>query len=115
MWPFKVERVPATPAEEKLDQIRNLLFPHPKLEEGVQDGESFKYQIDYSIDSNLYSVLSDLMDGNNDEVCHKTINSCLDTLDKVRKILEAYMEINDDAKYIIVDTLNDRPSVDEVE
>jgi hypothetical protein len=93
-----------TTAEEKLDLVRQLLFPDLKLEEELdKNGELIKYHIDYSVDSNLDAALLDLMDGSNDAVTHKTINSVIKRLYRVRKILNAEAKIHKDSKYLIVD------------
>ena len=116
MWPFKVERKPNTPAEEKLEQIKNILFPPSKLEESLdKDGSLFKWQVDYSADMNLDAALIDLQDGNNDKVVHNTIKGVLTSLEEVRKILEAHMELNQEAKYIIVENPRDNIDVEDVE
>ena len=105
-FPWTVQRKINTPAEEKLEQIVALLFPPLKLEEEFQkDGTPLKYHIDYSADSNLDAALMDLQEGHNDKVAHDTINDVIDRLIKVRKLLEAYAQLDPDAKYIIVDNL----------
>lgn len=85
---------------EDMQQVVDILFPPLETREG-KDGV---YQIDYSIDSNLQSALVDLQDGTNDKVVHDTIAKAIDALIKVRNILEVYPEIDERAKYIIVDT-----------
>lgn len=111
---FNVKKEPATPAEEKLDMIKNLLFPQLELREKYDEesDQIIKYHIDYAVDSNLESVLSDLEDGFNDPACHRTINNTIKTLNEVRKLLEAYWSIETDAKYIIVDTKKEENDVD---
>lgn len=98
----------------KLEQIKNLLFPPMKVHEAVENNETIRYMVDYSIDNNIYSVIIDLQEGNNDDVCQKTLNNCLKTLDKVRKLLDAHMELDEKSKFIVVDTLDDGPSIDEI-
>jgi hypothetical protein len=91
---------PQTEAEKKLQQIADLLFP--PLETSMSpDGQ--KYQIDYSVDSNLDAVLIDLEDGHNDRITQKTIRTISDRLLAVRRLLEAFAEIDPEAKYMIVD------------
>lgn len=85
---------------EDMQQVVDILFPPLETREG-KDGV---YQIDYSIDSNLQSALVDLQDGTNDKVVQDTIAKAIDALIKVRNILEVYPEIDERAKYIIVDT-----------
>ena len=83
-----------------MQQVVDILFPPLETREG-KDGV---YQIDYSIDSNLQSALVDLQDGTNDKIVQDTIAKAIDALIKVRNILEVYPEIDERAKYIIVDT-----------
>lgn len=99
----------------KLEEIKNLLFPPVKVHETVENDEKVRFMIDYSIDNNIYSVLLDLQEGNNDDVCQKTLNNCLKVLDKVRKILDAHMELDEKSKYIMVEMLDDGSSVDDIE
>jgi hypothetical protein len=67
--PWKIEKKPKTTAEEKLEEIKGLLFPPLKLmEEVTNSGEIIKYHIDYSVDSNIDAALIDLYDGHNDAV-----------------------------------------------
>jgi hypothetical protein len=101
---FKVIRKkPKTTAEEKLEQVANLLFP-PCGKERLDNGDLV--QIDYSIDTNLDAVLTDLREGYNDPVSQKTVDLCIQRLIEVRKILEAYGELDPEAKYVIVDDLS---------
>lgn len=103
---FEVKKkVPETPAEQKLEDIKNLLFPPMELHERYdeQSGKTVKYHIDYSADSNLDSVLSDLQEGFNDANSQKTVENVIKTLNEVRRVLEAYWSIDKDAEYIIVD------------
>lgn len=103
-FPWKVQKKPETPAEIKLEQIRQLLFPQLELNEEIgKDGSVIKFHVDYSVDSNLDAVLMDLQDGNNDEVTQGTINDVVKKLIEARKLLEAYAEFDKEAKYIIVD------------
>ena len=84
MWPFKVERKPNTPAEEKLEQIKNILFPPSKLEESLdKDGSLYKWQVDYSADMNLDAALIDLQEGHNDTVVQNTIKGVLLSLEEI--------------------------------
>lgn len=103
-FPWKVEKKPLTSAEEKLEEIKSILFPPLELhEELTKDGEIIKYHIDYSVDSNIDAALIDLYDGNNDTVVQATLNKAVTRLNKVRKMLEAYAIFDKEAKYIIVD------------
>lgn len=102
-------------AATKLDQIKDILFPPVKIHETVEEGEKLRYMVDYSVDNNLYSVLLDLQEGNNDEICQNTLNKCIKAMDKVRKILEVNMQLDDGSKYIVVEMLDDGLSIDEIE
>jgi len=86
---------------EELQQVTELLFPPL---ETVERDEGLVIQVDYSVDSNLQSALYDLEEGNNDKVVQNTIRKAIDQLIEVRKILRAYPELDERAKYVIVDT-----------
>jgi hypothetical protein len=104
--PWTVQKKINTPAEEKLDQIKSILFPPLKLDEEFdKDGSSIKYHIDYSADSNLDAVLMDLQEGFNDEASHKTLNDVIIRLNRVRRLLEAFAQLDPNAKYIIVENM----------
>jgi hypothetical protein len=92
---------PKTTADEKLEEIKNILFPPFKK----QTEKDITFLIDYSADSNLQAAVSDLEEGHNDEIVQGTINKVIDRLVEVRKILKAYGEFDIEAKYIIVDDL----------
>ena len=92
---------PKTTAEQKLEEIKNILFP-PFAKQSKED---ITILIDYSADSNLQAVITDLEEGHNDEIVQGTINKVIDRLVEVRKILKAYGEFDTDAQYIIVDDL----------
>jgi len=85
---------------EELQRVTELLFP--PLETVERDDLIF--QVDYSVDSNLQSALYDLEEGNNDKVVQNTIRKAIDALIEARKILQAYPELDERAKYVIVDT-----------
>ena len=113
MWPFKIEKKNNTPADEKLEQIRNILFPPCQLNEEMdKDGSIYKWQVDYSVDMNLDAALTDLEEGHNDQAVHNTIRDISKRLYSIRHILDAYMELDPEAKYIMVesskDTMDDR-------
>lgn len=116
MWPFKVQRKNNTPAEEKLEQIKNILFPPSRLNQEMdKDGNFFKWQIDYSADMNLDAALTDLEEGVNDPAVHNTIKDISKRLYSVRQLLDAYMEIDPEAKYIMVESSEDFKDVEEIE
>ena len=93
---------PKTPAEEKIEHIIQMLFPPCKTE---KDSKGNKFHVDYSADSNLDAALIDLQEGYNDPAAHKTILDVVKRLCKIRKMLEVYVELDKDAKYIIVENL----------
>jgi hypothetical protein len=114
--PWKIVKKTYTPADETLEIIKGILFPPLALNsEMSKDGEVMKYHVDYSADTNLDAALIDLQEGHNDPVVHKTINSIIKRLNKVRKILEAYPELDKDAKYIIVDDMEEELDVSAAE
>lgn len=105
-FPWSIQKKVNTPAEEKLEQIKALLFPPLKLEQEMQkDGSLMKFHIDYSADSNLDAVLMDLQEGYNDEASHKTLNDVILRLNRVRRMLEAFAQLDPNAKYIIVENM----------
>lgn len=105
-FPWTVDKKNNTPADEKIEQIKALLFPPLKLEQELSnEGDLMKFHVDYSADSNLDAVLMDLQEGYNDEAAHKTLNDVIIRLNRVRRVLEAYAQIDPEAKYIIVDNM----------
>lgn len=116
MWPFRIEKKNNTPAEEKLDQIKEILFPPCKLNEELdKDGSIYKWQIDYSVDMNLDAALTDLEEGVNDPAVHNTIRDISKRLYSVRQILDAYMELHPEAKYIMVESSKDTDNVEDIQ
>jgi len=111
-FPWKVQKKVFTPAEEKLEQIKDLLFPPLLLKEEMgKDGQSIKYHVDYSVDSNLDAVLMDLQEGHNDPACHKTLNTIITRLNNIITLLEAYAKLDSEAKYIIVDDMSQEKEI----
>jgi hypothetical protein len=98
-----VKKVPKTTAEDKLDKIKAILFP-PLSTHIDKNGD--KMCIDYSADMNMEAVITDLMDGYNDESSRETLRDVLKRIYEVRNLLEAESNFDLDAKYIIVDNLN---------
>jgi len=110
--PWSIQRKPATPAEEQIERIKALLFPPLILQQEMQsDGIPIKFHIDYSADSNLDAALMDLQEGYNDPAAHKTILDVIKRLNKLRKMLEAYAELDKEAKYILVENMEQDPDV----
>lgn len=91
---------PQGKAEEVLVKISELLFPSLLL---MKDKKGAFFHLDYSADSNLEAVLSDLQTGFNDLPTHRTVQSMIERLIKVRKLLGATSEIDDRATYFVVD------------
>ena len=101
---FAVREKPKTEADAKIEQVIDILFPQLELH---TDKNGDKFHIDYSVDTNLEAALMDLEDGHNDAASQKTIRGCIDRIIKIRKLLEAYREIHEDAKYFIADDLEE--------
>ena len=107
-FPIKIERkLPDTEAGNKIQQVIDILYPRPKLEEN----KGIKFQIEYGADYNLEAALTDLESDSNDEISRNTIREVTERLYKVRKILEAYVEINEEAQYMIVDNLSNQKEI----
>lgn len=85
---------------EELQRVTEILFPPLKTVEN----EGGVYQIDYSVDSNLESALTDLREGVNDSTVQNTITRAIEALIEVRKLLHAYPYLDERAKYVIIDT-----------
>ena len=102
---FSVKKKVDTPAEKKLEEIRDLLFPKNESRETVdKTGEEVKYQVDYSADMNLDAALIDIQEGYVDEVVENTIRDVSNRLYKVREVLNAWQEIDHDSNYIIYES-----------
>jgi len=84
------------PDDVRIKQIIDLLFP--SLQRSADDLGIF---IDYGVDGNLEGALYDLQEGQNDKLVHDTISDVIDRLSKARQILEAYRNIDKDAKFIV--------------
>lgn len=84
----------------ELERVVQILFPQLSTET-LPDGTVF--HVDYSVDTNLESVLYELEDGVNTTDIHKVVNNVIKRLIEVRKLLEAYPKINENAVRIIVD------------
>lgn len=109
---FSVKKKDETPADVKIEEIKNILFPPLEMRHTTneQTGEELKYHIDYSVDSNLESALADLEEGYNDKTTQNTIRDAANKIYKIRELLEAHMEISKEASYIVVD--NNREELD---
>lgn len=100
MFGFSIKKKNKTPADDKIEQIKNILFPPLKT---YKDSKGNKFHVDHSADTNLTSVLLDLEEGYNDETARKTIKNVIDQLEEIRKVLEFYQALDKDAKYIVAD------------
>lgn len=87
--------------DETLAKLIDLLFPAYGVET-LPDGT--KIHIDYSVDFNLDAAVTDLQLGRNDEVVRNTISNVIERLIEARTILDAFHEVDEDIKHIIVDT-----------
>jgi len=114
MFGFTVKKKINTPAEQRLEEIKDILFPPSSVREKYdEENDKFiKYQIDYSIDMNLDGAIIDIQNGLADKVVLNTLNDTLDRLYKVRELLEAHAQIDKDAEYIIVDTKREEPEIE---
>lgn len=83
-----------------LEEITKLLFPPLEL---YTDKDNVSYQIDYSVDTNIESVITDLEDGYNDETARKTLKKITERLNQVRKLLLVEQKIHKNVQYVIVD------------
>ena len=109
---FKIFKMkPQTTADVRIDQVIKLLFPPLELR---TDREGNKFHIDYSVDTNLEAALMDLEDGHNDAVAQQTIRRVTNRIIEARRLLEAYREIDSEAKYFIADDLEDK-SIEEIQ
>jgi hypothetical protein len=97
---WKKKSDPKSEAELKLKIIEEILFPQ-LITESTSQGVFF--QVDYSLDSNLESALSDLQDGNNDKAVQSIVNSAIKKLLEARKLLGVKQLLDKRAEYIIVD------------
>ena len=102
---FTVKKKIETPAEQRLEDIKNILFPPSDTRQSVdkETGEKFKFLVDYSADMNLDSALYDIREGYADGPVQDTIKDISDRLFQVRQILEAEANVDHEARYIIVD------------
>ena len=111
-WPIKIVRqFSDKEAGRKLQQVKDILYPPSKLD----DIGEYKVQIEYGADYNLDAALTDLEQDANDEVTRKTIREVTERLYKVRKILEAYVELHEGAQYMIVDNLSDSKEIKSID
>jgi len=117
MFGFTVKKKINTPAEQRLQEIKDILFPSSELKQKYDEttDKLIKYQIDYSIDMNLDGAIIDVQNGVADEVVLNTLNDTLDRLYKVRELLEAHAQIDKDAEYIIVDTKRDSSEIEHIQ
>lgn len=96
---FKREPEPIIIRDDVLEKVVKLLFPQP-VEKTEAEGT---FVIDYSVDSNLMSVLADLELGTNDQVVHDTIRSCIKKLYEARDLLYADDRVTSAATYLVVE------------
>lgn len=121
-WPWTPKNQPkivrantGSKSDQLLEQITQILFPPLVLQEETQeDGLSIKFHVDYSVDTNLDAALMDLQSGLNDEATHNTISKAITKLMKVRRMLGAFAEFDEDVKYIVVDSGADDNDIEEI-
>jgi len=87
---------------QKLESVKNILFPPPTKK---TDEAGNKYHIDYSLDWNLESALTDLEMGHNDKVVQNTIKTAITQLTKIREILKPEDKVDSDIQYFMIDNL----------
>ena len=105
-FPWTIRKKPKTSAaaEEKLELIKQLLFPDLELEQEMdKDGTIYKFHIDKSVDSNIDAALMDLEEGFNDRATQQTLRNIGKRLFELREILEVNVVMHKDAKYLVVD------------
>lgn len=93
-----------TDSDVVLEKIKSIMFPQINTH---TDKEGNKYHIDYSVDINLDSVLTDLEEGYNDEASQNTIRKVSQRLYEIRKLLNIQQELDEDAKYVLADDLSE--------
>ena len=100
----------------KLESIKSILFPLPTKK---TDDAGNKYHIDYSLDWNLESALTDLEMGHNDKVVQNTIKTAIMQLTKIREILRPDDKVDEDIKYFMIDNLrvleDEEPAIEAAE
>lgn len=100
-WKKKKKKVlTQSEAEKRLALIEQVLFPNFTTE--IMPNGTY-FHVDYSADSNLQGAIVDLEEGINTPQIHETLSSVLKNLSIVRKIVQAYPEMDSRAEYIIVD------------
>ena len=98
------KKKPETPSDVLLEEIKKILFP--PIETHI-DKDGNKYHIDYSIDTNIDSVLIDLGEGYNDEVSQETLRKINKRILEIRKLLNFQQPLEEDAKYVLADDLKE--------
>ena len=111
-WPWTVEKKLRSPEEEKLFQIKNIMFP-PLTKEKDFNGDML--YVDSTIDINLHSVITDLEDGYNDKTTRDTLRDILKRVEEVRRVLQVLSEFDPAAKYIIVDSKVDESRLEDIQ
>ena len=85
-----------TDDQRKLKELMDILYPPEDIK---VDENGTKYYIDYSLDSNLQTALSDLEDDINDEATRTTVRHVVGALFKIRDLLEEMRDIPNDVNY----------------
>lgn len=103
----KLAPKPKVLRDDALERVTELLFPTPE----EKDKDGITMVIDYSVDANLQAALIDLEDGTNDQVVRETIRKCIARIQEVRAVLEADHQINEKARYLMVDVPQNKSDV----
>jgi len=99
---FKFLKRPAeTIQDQRIEQISDILFP--KLEVQM-DSEGNEYHVDSSVDTNIDSIITDIEDGYVDSNTLNTLRNIYDKLSKIRRILDADQELDENIRYIMLDS-----------
>lgn len=86
--------------DSMISKVEEILFPSYTEE---LDSKGNTWIIDYSADNNLYAAILDLKEGVVNETTITTLESVLNSLTKIRNLLEVNQTIkNNEAKGIVV-------------
>lgn len=104
-----------TEAEQRLDEIRKILFPksvrHTELDE---NGKEVTYHIDYSADLNLEAALTDIQEGYSDDTVRATISDVIERINSIRNILDEHLMFTNDVNFFVVENMR-KENVEDIE
>lgn len=114
--PWSIKKKDISPSDDRLDQIKAILFPPMKLDKRVDtdSGREIKFNIDFSVDSNVDAVLLDLEEGYYGDSTKRTLTDVVNRLIKVRRILDAYSELDSEAEYLVVDDMLEEGHLEDI-